>query len=124
MILFAGNNEKEKAQLNVKTRTVSLWSYVNNPEILRTFVNALYEPNDSVLWPSVAPQSLVFSFAIIFFVVNKAVTAFKSFNLTCLCTENFVVCVCRAFKVRTLSTNSSDILGSSIPTLDSQLERI
>uniref|UniRef100_A0A0M3HP20 Myotubularin phosphatase domain-containing protein n=1 Tax=Ascaris lumbricoides TaxID=6252 RepID=A0A0M3HP20_ASCLU len=57
---FLGNNEKEKYQLEVKTRTVSLWSYVNNPEILRSYVNALYEPNDSVLWPSVAPQSIVF----------------------------------------------------------------
>ncbi|VDK42562.1 unnamed protein product [Anisakis simplex] len=50
----------DKYQMEVKKRTVSLWSYVNNPEILRTFVNALYEPNDSVLWPSVAPQSIMF----------------------------------------------------------------
>lgn len=56
---FLGNNEKDKVRLGVKSRTVSLWSYMNNPEILRTFVNALYEPNDSVLWPSVAPQSIV-----------------------------------------------------------------
>uniref|UniRef100_A0A0N5AGS3 Myotubularin phosphatase domain-containing protein n=1 Tax=Syphacia muris TaxID=451379 RepID=A0A0N5AGS3_9BILA len=54
------NNEKEKARLNIKKCTVSLWSYVNNPEILRSFVNVLYEPNDAVLWPSVAPQSLTF----------------------------------------------------------------
>uniref|UniRef100_A0A0N5AB60 Myotubularin phosphatase domain-containing protein n=1 Tax=Syphacia muris TaxID=451379 RepID=A0A0N5AB60_9BILA len=57
---FLGNNEKEKARLNIKKCTVSLWSYVNNPEILRSFVNVLYEPNDAVLWPSVAPQSLTF----------------------------------------------------------------
>ncbi|KAL3981826.1 Myotubularin-related protein 9 [Acanthocheilonema viteae] len=57
---FLGNNEKEKAQFEVKTRTVSLWSYVNNPEILRTYVNALYEPNPAVLWPCVAPQSIAF----------------------------------------------------------------
>lgn len=57
---FIGNNEKEKYQYEVKARTVSLWSYVNNPEVLRMFVNALYEPNDSVLWPSVAPQSIIF----------------------------------------------------------------
>lgn len=56
---IVGNSEKEKALFEVKERTVSLWSYVNNPEILRTFVNALYEPNAAVLWPCVAPQSIV-----------------------------------------------------------------
>uniref|UniRef100_A0A8R1TVF8 Myotubularin phosphatase domain-containing protein n=1 Tax=Onchocerca volvulus TaxID=6282 RepID=A0A8R1TVF8_ONCVO len=57
---FLGNSEKEKARFEVKTQTVSLWSYVNNPEILRTYVNALYEPNSAVLWPCVAPQSIAF----------------------------------------------------------------
>ncbi|EPB65915.1 hypothetical protein ANCCEY_15008 [Ancylostoma ceylanicum] len=47
-----------KAELGVKRSTVSLWSYVNNPEILRSFVNILYEPRESVIWPSVAPQSI------------------------------------------------------------------
>ncbi|KAK0396939.1 hypothetical protein QR680_001918 [Steinernema hermaphroditum] len=56
---FLGNSEKEKRDNGVKKRTVSLWSYVNNPEVLRTYVNALYEPNESVLWPSVSPQSIV-----------------------------------------------------------------
>uniref|UniRef100_A0A7I5EF34 Myotubularin phosphatase domain-containing protein n=1 Tax=Haemonchus contortus TaxID=6289 RepID=A0A7I5EF34_HAECO len=55
---FLGNNEMMKAELGVKTSTVSLWSYVNNPEILRSFVNSSYEPRESVLWPSVAPQSI------------------------------------------------------------------
>ncbi len=40
-------------------KTVSLWSYFNRPEILRTFLNPFYEPNITVLWPSVAPQSIV-----------------------------------------------------------------
>ncbi|KAL6724353.1 hypothetical protein Aduo_019249 [Ancylostoma duodenale] len=55
---FLGNNEMMKAELGVKRSTVSLWSYVNNPEILRSFVNILYEPRESVIWPSVAPQSI------------------------------------------------------------------
>ncbi|KAK6034904.1 hypothetical protein COOONC_27586 [Cooperia oncophora] len=55
---FIGNSEKMKAELGVKSSTVSLWSYVNNPEILRCFVNTSYEPRASVLWPSVAPQSI------------------------------------------------------------------
>lgn len=41
------------------TKTVSLWSYLNRPEILRTFLNPFYEPNSSVLWPSVAAPSIV-----------------------------------------------------------------
>lgn len=60
----SGNNEKDKQQFEIKIRTCSLWSYVNNPEILRGYVNALYEPNQSVLWPSVAPQSIVCLFLI------------------------------------------------------------
>lgn len=40
-------------------KTVSLWSYFNRPEILRTFLNPFYEPNMNVLWPSVAAQSIV-----------------------------------------------------------------
>uniref|UniRef100_A0A1I7WYF2 Myotubularin phosphatase domain-containing protein n=1 Tax=Heterorhabditis bacteriophora TaxID=37862 RepID=A0A1I7WYF2_HETBA len=55
---FLGSNEKMKSELNVKKLTVSLWSYINNPTILRSFVNTLYEPRESVLWPSVAPQSI------------------------------------------------------------------
>ncbi|KJH48406.1 hypothetical protein DICVIV_05521 [Dictyocaulus viviparus] len=55
---FLGNNEMMKYQLGVKKSTVSLWSYVNNPEILRSFVNILYEPRETVVWPSVAPQSI------------------------------------------------------------------
>ncbi|MFH4977553.1 hypothetical protein AB6A40_004262 [Gnathostoma spinigerum] len=57
---FLGCCEREKRQYDIKNQTVSLWSYVNNPEVLKTFVNSLYEPNKSVLWPSVAPQSICF----------------------------------------------------------------
>lgn len=56
---FLGNNEKEREQLNLKKNTTSLWSYINRPEILQTILNPLYEPNNSVIWPSVAPMSLV-----------------------------------------------------------------
>ncbi|CAJ0922861.1 unnamed protein product, partial [Mesorhabditis belari] len=55
---FLGNNEMEKQKHQVRQHTVSLWSYVNNPEILKSYVNVLYEPNESVTWPSVAPQSI------------------------------------------------------------------
>ena len=56
---FLGASEAEKARWRVRELTVSLWSYVNHPEVLKSFVNALYEPYDEVLWPSVAPQSIV-----------------------------------------------------------------
>lgn len=55
---FLCNNEKERARLKVKENTVSLWSYINCPSILCQYLNPLYDPNGSVIWPSVAPQSL------------------------------------------------------------------
>ncbi|KAG1666790.1 Myotubularin-related protein 9 [Nymphon striatum] len=56
---FVGNNEKDKENLDVKQKTVSLWSYMNHPDILNTYFNPMYDPNNRVIWPSVAPQSLV-----------------------------------------------------------------
>ena len=56
---FLGNCEREKRQFRVKERTTSLWSYLNHPDILPSYLNALYDPYASVLWPSVAPQSIV-----------------------------------------------------------------
>ncbi|CAH1403312.1 unnamed protein product [Nezara viridula] len=55
---FIGNNEMEREKFGVKENTASLWSYINRPEILQTILNPLYEPNNSVIWPSVAPMSL------------------------------------------------------------------
>lgn len=34
-------------------------SYVNRPEVIKDYLNPLYEPNGGVLSPSVVPQSLV-----------------------------------------------------------------
>lgn len=56
---FLGNNEREKREHKVKERTTSLWSYVNHPKILSLYINPIYKPFDSVLWPSVAAQSIV-----------------------------------------------------------------
>ena len=56
---FIFNNEKEKQKYQGVKRTVSLWSYLNLPDVLRTFLNPFYEPNTNVLWPSVAAQSIV-----------------------------------------------------------------
>ncbi|EDV96905.1 myotubularin-related protein 9 [Drosophila grimshawi] len=55
---FLCDSERERNELQVHTRTTSLWSYLNRPDVLQTLLNPLYEPNASVIWPSVAPISL------------------------------------------------------------------
>lgn len=48
-----------RARLCLPEKTVSLWSWVNRPQELERLTNPLYEPNSLVIWPSVAPQSLL-----------------------------------------------------------------
>uniref|UniRef100_T1HUY3 Myotubularin phosphatase domain-containing protein n=2 Tax=Rhodnius prolixus TaxID=13249 RepID=T1HUY3_RHOPR len=76
----------ERAKLSLTKRTTSLWSYVNQPEVLHTILNPLYEPNNSVIWPSVAPMSFnLWSNVYLRWVINqkpeqerwKAVTTLK-----------------------------------------------
>uniref|UniRef100_A0A8V0YK87 Myotubularin-related protein 9 n=1 Tax=Gallus gallus TaxID=9031 RepID=A0A8V0YK87_CHICK len=55
---FLGNNENERSKLKLPQKTMSLWSWVNQPEELKNFKNPLFEANSLVIWPSVAPQSL------------------------------------------------------------------
>ncbi|XP_064597583.1 myotubularin-related protein 9-like [Liolophura sinensis] len=55
---FLGNNEFERKQHRLTAKTVSLWSFLNRPEVLQEYLNPMYDPNPSVIWPSVAPQSL------------------------------------------------------------------
>lgn len=40
-------------------KTVSLWSYVNRIDVLEKLLNPLYTSNKEIIWPSVAPMSLV-----------------------------------------------------------------
>lgn len=56
---FLGDSECDRTLNNVYTKTTSLWSFINRPDILPSFLNPLYDPNNSVIWPSVAPISLV-----------------------------------------------------------------
>ncbi|XP_038052242.1 myotubularin-related protein 9-like isoform X2 [Patiria miniata] len=56
---FLCNNEHERQMLKLSEKTQSLWTYVNRPQILEVYINPLYQPNSSVIWPSVAPQSLM-----------------------------------------------------------------
>ena len=56
---FLGNNEGERKAMKAPDRTASLWSYINRHEVLPKYLNPMYEPNQRVIWPSVAPMSLV-----------------------------------------------------------------
>ncbi|XP_057559766.1 myotubularin-related protein 9-like [Hippopotamus amphibius kiboko] len=55
---FLCNSEKERCLCEVRTRTHSLWSGLNQPKEQRKLRNPLYIPNPLALWPSVEPQSL------------------------------------------------------------------
>lgn len=55
---FLGNSENERCKLKLQQKTMSLWSWVNRPSELSKFTNPLFEANNLVIWPSVAPQSL------------------------------------------------------------------
>lgn len=55
---FLGDNEREREALKLHKKTTSLWSYLNRPDVLKSLLNPIYEPNQSVIWPSVAPISI------------------------------------------------------------------
>ncbi|VDP77178.1 unnamed protein product [Echinostoma caproni] len=59
---FLGNSMKDRARLNTAQKTVSLWSYLNQPTLRRHFKNPLYVGEESVenyaCWPCLAPQAL------------------------------------------------------------------
>lgn len=56
---FLGDCERERKELKVRERTTSLWSHINRPQVIDTLLNPMYVPNATVLWPSVAPLSIV-----------------------------------------------------------------
>ncbi|KDR15085.1 Myotubularin-related protein 9 [Zootermopsis nevadensis] len=56
---FLGTCEADRTRMKLAERTVSLWSYLNRPDVLQSFLNPMYDPNNRVIWPSVAPMSLV-----------------------------------------------------------------
>ncbi|XP_034610120.1 myotubularin-related protein 9-like isoform X4 [Trachemys scripta elegans] len=55
---FLCNSEKERCLCEVKEKTHSLWSWLNQPSELKKLLNPLYTYNALVIWPSVEPQSL------------------------------------------------------------------
>lgn len=55
---FLGDSEREREMIKLHTKTTSLWSYLNRPDVLKSLLNPMYEPNQNVIWPSIAPISL------------------------------------------------------------------
>jgi myotubularin-related protein 9 len=55
---FLGNCERERAHMQLSFRTYSLWSFINQPENMKSFINILYEPNNEPIWPNISPFSL------------------------------------------------------------------
>lgn len=55
---FLGDSERERESINLHTKTTSLWSYLNRPDVMKSLLNPVYQPNQGVIWPSVAPISL------------------------------------------------------------------
>jgi myotubularin-related protein 9 len=51
---FLYDSERDRHHSQLRKRTVSLWSYVNHPEILSTFMNPLYVPIAQPLWPVIS----------------------------------------------------------------------
>ncbi|KAJ0181328.1 hypothetical protein K1T71_003413 [Dendrolimus kikuchii] len=56
---FLCDNEQEREFRGVYLQTTSIWSWLNQPDVLTTYINPLYEPTPTVIWPSVAPMSYV-----------------------------------------------------------------
>lgn len=56
---FVADSECERMELMAFNKTTSLWSHLNRPDVMTSLLNPAYEPNQSIIWPSVAPLSLV-----------------------------------------------------------------
>lgn len=56
---FLADSECERMELMAFNKTTSLWSHLNRPDVMTSLLNPAYEPNPSIIWPSVAPLSLV-----------------------------------------------------------------
>lgn len=56
---FLGNSECDRVTYRVQEKTTSLWTHLNNPDVLKPILNPVYLPNDAVLRPSPASQCLM-----------------------------------------------------------------
>lgn len=56
---FIADSECERMELMAFNKTTSLWSHLNRPDVMTSLLNPAYEPNSKIIWPSVAPLTLV-----------------------------------------------------------------
>ncbi|CAH0722803.1 unnamed protein product, partial [Brenthis ino] len=56
---FLCDSDQERATRSVYEQTTSIWSWLNQPDELTAYINPLYDPTPTVIWPSVAPMSYV-----------------------------------------------------------------
>ncbi|XP_063634102.1 myotubularin-related protein 9 [Cydia splendana] len=56
---FLCDSEQQREYRGVSEQTTSVWSWINQPDELSVYINPLYDPTPSVIWPSVAPMSFV-----------------------------------------------------------------
>ena len=56
---FIGNNERQRNELDLSRSTFSVWTHFASSSVTQQITNPIYESHSSVLWPSVAPQSIV-----------------------------------------------------------------
>lgn len=56
---FLCDSEKEREELGIHKKTTSYWTHLFRPEIMKVILNPLYDPNPGVIWPTVAPSSIV-----------------------------------------------------------------
>lgn len=80
---FLGNCVKHRKSINLTKKTTSLWSWVNRPENIFKHLNPSYEPNSCVIWPSVAPQSIVRTEIYIFPIESHISFLFRSYGKAC-----------------------------------------
>jgi len=60
---FIGNNAQHREEFKIPIETTSIWSYINQNDILSQFINRLYDPvgkdtGSYVCWPPVLPQHI------------------------------------------------------------------
>lgn len=80
---FLCDSERERQAIKLHTKTTSLWSFLNRPDVLKSLLNPMYEPNQGVIWPSVAPISLELWTGKLFSFFSKLSILFPSINLNC-----------------------------------------
>lgn len=56
---FLFDNEAQRQRLGVRQHTVSLWSHVNHPDVLKSFMSAYFVPVIEPIWPVTAATSFV-----------------------------------------------------------------